>query len=125
MPDIFIGTDTTNYTPYYNQVVNHAYTYQFAYNYTDRHRKELSRYTTWQELEKELNKRNWLPEFVSFCEEKGVEPNKAEIKKSEQLIRRIVNAYIVRNILDDEGFYPLYERDDQISRKAIEVLSGK
>jgi hypothetical protein len=33
-----------------------------------------------------------------------------------------VNAYIVRNILNDEGFYPLFERDDDITKKAIEVL---
>ena len=36
---------------------------------------------------------------------------------------RLLNAYIVRNILGDEGFFPLFERDDEITKKAIEVLS--
>ena len=65
MPDIFVGRDTTLYTPYFNQVANRAYTYQFAYQYTDKHRKELSRYTTWQALEKHLKQANWMPEFVA------------------------------------------------------------
>ena len=123
MPDIFVGRDTTLNTPWYNQCVNLAYTYQFAYRYTDLHRKELEKYKDWQSLEKHLLKQNILREFVAFAEEKGVEPNEAEIQKSRPLITRILNAYIVRNILGDEGFFPLFERDDEITRKAVEVLS--
>lgn len=123
MPDIFVGRDTTLYTPYFNIVSNLAYTYQFAYQYTDRHRQELSQYTTWQELEKHLLRANWVNEFIDYAQEKGIEPNYEEIAKSRPLLIRIVNAYIVRNILGDEGFYPLYERDDEITQRAVEVLS--
>lgn len=123
MPDVFVGRDTTLYTPYFNIVTNRAYTYQFAYQYTDRHRKELSRYTTWQALEKHLKQADWLPEFVAFAQEKGVEPNQAQIDKSRPLLERLVNAYIVRNMLNDEGFFPLFERDDDITRTAIKCLS--
>ena len=31
--------------------------------------------------------------------------------------------YIVRNILGDEGFFPLFERDDEITQKAVEALT--
>ena len=122
MPDVFVGRDTTLYTPYFNIVVNRAYTYQFAYQYTDRHRKELSQYKDWQSLEKHLLKANWVPEFVAFAKEKGVEPNPEQLAKSKPLLVRLVNAYIVRNILNDEGFFPLFERDDDITKKAIEVI---
>ena len=123
MPDVFVGRDTTLNTPYFNIVANRAYTYQFAYQYTDRHRKELSQYTDWQSLEKHLLKANWVPEFVAFAKEKGVEPNPEQLAKSKPLLVRLVNAYIVRNILNDEGFFPLFERDDDITQKAIEQLT--
>ena len=123
MPDVFVGRDTTLYTPYFNQVVNRAYTYQFAYQYTDRHRQELNQYKDWQSLEKHLLKVNWLPEFVAFAKEKGVEPNLEQLAKSKPLLVRLVNAYIVRNILNDEGFFPLFERDDDVTKKAVEELS--
>ena len=123
MPDVFVGRDTTLYTPYFNIVVNRAYTYQFAYQYTDRHRKELSQYTDWQSLEKHLLKANWVDEFVAFAKEKGLEPNPEQLAKSKPLLLRLVNAYIVRNILNDEGFFPLFERDDDITKKALEVLT--
>ncbi|MBR1809475.1 MAG: S41 family peptidase [Paludibacteraceae bacterium] len=122
MPDIFIGRDTTLNTPWFNQTVNRALTYQFAYQYTDRNRKKLSQYKDWQSLEKYLLSANWQQEFVRFAEDKGVEPNAKEIQKSKPLLTRIVNAYIVRNILGDEGFFPLFERDDEITKRAVEEL---
>ena len=123
MPDVFIGRDTTLNTPWYNRCVNLAYTYQFAYEYTDRHRKELSKFKDWQSLEKYLLKQNVLRDFVKFAEDKGVEPNEAEIQKSRPLMTRLLNAYIVRNILGDEGFFPLFERDDEITKAAVEQLT--
>lgn len=124
MPDVFVGRDTTLNTPWFNRVVNYAYTYQFAYQYTNQHRKELSKYTSWQALEKHLNRSNWLPEFIAFAKEKGVEPNETQIEKSRPLVTRLVNAYIVRNILGDDGFFPLFERDDEITRHAIKELDS-
>ncbi len=123
MPDIFVGRDTSLYTPWFNKCVNYAYTYQFAFKYTDKHRKELSAYKDWQSLEKHLIKANWLNEFVAFAKEKGVEPNAAQIAQSSPLATRLINAYIVRNILGDEGFFPLFERDDEITKAAVEYLS--
>lgn len=123
MPDIFVGRDTTLYTPYFNKVVNKAFTYQFAFQYTDKHRKQLEKYKDWKALEKHLIDANWMPEFVKYCKEKGVEPDEAQIAKSKPLIQRLVNAYIVRNILNDEGFFPLFERDDEITKRAIEYLA--
>ena len=123
MPDIFVGRDTTLNTVWYNKCVNHAYTYQFAYQYTDRHRKELEKFKDWQSLEKHLKSANWLPEFVAFAKNKGVEPDQAQIAKSRPLLERLINAYIVRNILGDDGFFPLFERDDEITKRAIEYLS--
>jgi carboxyl-terminal processing protease len=123
MPDIFVGRDTTLNTPWYNRCVNLAYTYQFAYKYTDAHRKELSKFKDWQSLEKHLIQQDVLREFVKFAEDKGVEPNEAEIQKSRPLMTRLLNAYIVRNILGDEGFFPLFERDDEITKRAVDYLT--
>ena len=124
MPDVFVGRDTTLNTPYYNKCVNLAITYQFAYAYTDQHRKELSKFKDWQALEKYLNKQNVLRDFVAFAKEKDIAPNEEQIQKSKPLLTRLLNAYIVRNILGDEGFFPLFERDDEITKKAVEVLSN-
>lgn len=125
MPDIFVGRDTSLYSPYFNIVSNRAFTYQFAYQYADKNRKQLSRYTRWQDLEKHLIDANWVPEFVEFCQKKGVEPNYSQLEKSRPLLVRVVNAYIVRDLLGDEGFFPLFERDDDITKRAIDTFRSK
>ena len=123
MPDVFVGRDTTLNTPWFNRCVNLAYTYQFAYEYTDKHRKELSRYKDWQSLEQYLLKQDVIRDFAAYAEDKGVEKNEAEIQKSRPLMTRLLNAYIVRNMLGDEGFFPLFERDDEITKKAVDYLT--
>jgi len=123
MPDIFVGRDTMLNTPYFNVCVNKAITYQFAFDYTNRHRKELSQYNDWKKLEQHLKAANWVGEFVQFAKGKGVEPNPEQLSKSKPLLERLVNAYIVRNILGDEGFFPLFERDDEITKRAVEEMS--
>ena len=123
MPDVFVGRDTTLYTPYFNILNNRAYTYQFAYQYTNRYREELNQFDNWQALEQHLLEANWLEEMIAYAQEKGVELNEEQLAISRPLLVRYVNAYIVRNILNDEGFYPLWERDDDITKKAIEELT--
>ena len=123
MPDLFVGRDTSLYTPWFNRCVNLAYTYQFAYKYTDDHRKQLARFTDWQSLEKHLLSQGLVREFVAFAKQKGVEPDEAQIAKSSPLVSRLLNAYIVRNMLGDKGFFPLFERDDDITKTAVRALN--
>ena len=122
MPDVFVGRDTTLNTPWFNRCVNLAYTYQFAYQYTDKHRKQLAQYKDWQSLEQYLKSQNLLREFVAYAKQKDIEPDEAQIAKSAPLTTRLLHAYIVRNILGDKGFFPLFERDDEITKKAVETL---
>lgn len=134
MPDIFIGRDTSLLTPFYNKCVNMAYTYQFAYRYTDQHRKELMKQKDWKAMEQYLIRKDVVSDFLRFADEKGINaqdttllkfsqlPFDKQVATSRPLLQRLLCAYIVRNILGDEGFYPIFERDDEITKRAIEEM---
>ena len=134
LPDIFVGRDTTLYTPFYNKCVNLAYTYQFAFQYTDKHRKELQKYKDWQALEKHLLRQNILGEFLRFADKKGINAQDTtlylftsltfdeQVSKSAPLLNRLICAYIVRDVLDENAFYAIFERDDEIILRALEEL---
>ena len=134
LPDIFVGRDTTLMTPFYNKCVNMAYTYQFAFQYTDKHRKELKKFKDWESLEKHLLKHNILGEFLRFADQKGVNAKDStlyiysnlsfeeQVRKSTPLLNRLICAYIVRDVLDDNAFYAIFERDDEIILRALEEL---
>jgi carboxyl-terminal processing protease len=124
MPDYFIGQDTTSYTPYYQQAFNSMALYNFCFNYTDKNRDTLKQYKTWQELTAYLATTSYLEEFLQYAESKGIKRNPAEIKQSEELIINQLQAYICRNMLGDNGFYPVLNLNDNTVLKAVEVLES-
>lgn len=122
MPDVFVPRDTTDYTPYFNKVLNYGYTYQFAFQYADKYREQLNRFKTWEEMERYLDGRNIVGEFVAFAEAKGVTPNWKEINKSKRLLERQLKAYVTRNILGESGFFPLFYKYDPTVKRALQEL---
>jgi len=122
MPDIFVARDTSKYTPYLTKVINYGYIYQFAFQYTDRNRTKLNGFKTWQDMDNYLTAENLLNEFTTFAAAKGVAPNAREIGISKELISNQIKAYIIRNILGDNGFYPILFKNDEAVKKALEVF---
>ncbi|NLO72160.1 MAG: S41 family peptidase [Porphyromonadaceae bacterium] len=122
MPDIFVPRDTSKYSPYLTKVVNYGYTYQFAFQYTDKNRAALKKYKNWQEMEKFLSTQNLLNEFIAFANVKGVKPVKREIDISKDVINNQIKSYIVRNMLGDSNFFPMVNKEDEAIKKALVEL---
>lgn len=74
-------------------------------------------------MEKHLEAQNIVQQFISFAQTKGVQPNAREIAKSRRILDTQLKAYIIRNILNDEGFFPMFYKNDKTVLKAIEVLN--
>lgn len=123
MPDIFVSRDTLGVSAYFNRLVNKALIYKFALQYTERHRAELKRFDDWKALDVHLSAQNLFPEMVAFGEKNGVKGSDADRRESRSLICEHINSYIVRNILGDDGFFPLLYRDDITVRRAVEELN--
>ena len=125
MPDYFVARDTSEYTVYLNKVVNYGYIYQFAFQYTDKNRKTLNAIKGWQNIEKYLDKQPLLGDFTTFAASKGVVPNAKQIAISRNFLLTQLKSYITRNIQGDEGFYPLYYKNDKTVLKALEVIRNQ
>lgn len=122
MPDYFVARDTSEYTVYLNKVVNYGYIYQFAFQYTDKNRKTLNAIKGWQNIEKYLDSQQLLSQFTAFAATKGIAPNAKQIAISGNFLLMQLKSYITRNIQGDEGFYPLYYKNDKTVLKALEVI---
>ncbi len=122
MPDIFVARDTNQYTPYLTKIINYGYLYQYAFKYTDQNRQKLKTFKTWSDMNEYLSKQTLLEDFVKFAEGKGVAANMKEINISKKFILHLLKAYITRNILGDEGFYPLFFQQDETVIKALEEI---
>lgn len=120
MPDFFIPADTLGFSKYYNKVSQKGLVYQFALDYADANRKTLSELHNSSEFEKYFRNKNLLPEFVSYASQKGVPVDNKDLKTSQQIIDNQLKAYIARNILGEEGFYPIIKNIDKVLLTAIE-----
>ncbi|WP_455628004.1 S41 family peptidase [Parabacteroides chinchillae] len=122
MPDIFIPRDTSGITSYYSSIINSGVLYLYALEYSDRNHKKLASFKTWQDMYKYLQHQPLLTDFTNFAATKGIKKRPTLINISGKLIENQLQAYIVRNFFDDEGFYPIFYNDDVTLKRAIEIL---
>lgn len=124
MPDIFVPLDTSGITPYFNRVASRNLIYRFAFNFTDAHRKELVKMKDYKDIVKFLEKLDIVEKFTAFARKSGIEPNTQQLKQSMQLLKVQLMASVARNVIDNEGFYPIIKEIDNTLLKAIEVISS-
>ena len=122
MPDVFIPGDTTHVTPYYNSVINKSLLYKYAFEYVNKNRAKLSKAQDYKELLAMLNSEKILKEFIRYAADNGVPAQYSEINTSRQTLIRLLQAYIARDIMGDEAFYPIFMRDDNVIAKACQLI---
>ncbi|MDA3778691.1 MAG: S41 family peptidase [Bacteroidales bacterium] len=122
MPDIFVSIDTSGFSKYLAKISNMGLIYEFAFNYVDNNRKLLSKFDNYIEITKYLEKKNVFEEFIDYAASEGISREIEGYEKSEKLLRTQLKAYIARNIIDNEGFYPIIKDVDKTLQKCISVL---
>jgi carboxyl-terminal processing protease len=125
MPDVFVPSDTSDVTPFFTKLVNHAVIYKFALNYSDENRQFLKSKKNWATLEVFLEEENLMKELLQFAEKREILASRGEVKKSERLIKKQLYAYIARNTLGEEEFYRALNQTDECVQIAIGKLNNK
>jgi carboxyl-terminal processing protease len=119
MPDKFVPVDTSGVSQYFVKV--RPYIYRFALNYTEKYRETLTKFTE-SDLKKYLDKQPLLDQFIEFAASNNVKKDPTGLKTSGKIIHIQLEAYIARNILDNKGFYPIWEEIDTTLKYAIDYL---
>jgi len=122
MPDYFIPYDTAGITPFFMKINQAQLIYNFALAYSDQHREELSVYNKVDELSDYLDSQNVVEKFRAHMQANGFVPSAAEWKESRLIIKTQLKAYIARNFLDNEGFYPIIQAIDNTLTQAVKLV---
>lgn len=123
MPDVYVPlvNDSTEY--YFNRIVNKGLLYQYAFEYTDKHRVQLKSYKTVESFDRSFKVTDAMfNELVKQAEEKGIKGTEEQRQVARRESDILLKAYIARNLFDDEGFYPIYAPMDEVLQKALEEL---
>ena len=122
MPDIFVPQDTTGMTSYFRMAVNRGLTIQFSFQYTDRNRQKLQKYTNAEDLLKYLKTQNILEKFAQFAESKGLKRRNILMYQSKELFDRNLYGNIIYNMLNMEEYLKYLNQSDKTVLKALEIL---
>ena len=126
MPDIFVPMERIDENKFYYELLNKGLLYTWAFDYTDQNREALHKYTTFEDFNSQFTiTPSLFDDIISFCKEKGVEPDQKLISEAEQKLKTLVKAYIARNLFDDAGFYPIYHKIDDGFIKAVESVNER
>lgn len=120
MPDIFVPLDTTGVTDYFIAIRNTGLLYRYALKYTEDNRETLRKINELPALSKWLDEQNLLAKFVVYAGQNGVPAKKDQIAVSGNIIAVQLKAYIARNMLDNKGFYPIWQ---EIDRTLLDALN--
>ena len=123
MPDIYVPLvdDSTEY--YFNRIVNLGLLYQYAFDYTDKHRAQLKSYKTVAAFDRSFVVTDAMFDaLVHLADEKGIVGTEEQRQVARRETNTLLKAYIARNLFDDEGFYPIYAPMDEVLQRAIEEL---
>lgn len=122
MPDVFVPIDTVTNTKLYRELARKALIYNFALSYTEQHREDLIKFSDYKQIIKYLESRKVYAKFLQDVSKSGIKMTANELLKSEKLVKTYLYAYICRNIIDNNGFYPVLQQVDPELLKAIELL---
>ncbi|HNT92538.1 MAG: PDZ domain-containing protein [Bacteroidales bacterium] len=124
MPDIFIPIDTMGITDYFLAIRNSGLIYRYALKFTEDNRETLGKFTDLPELREWLDNQDLLSKFVAFAGENGIPAQREQISISANVITVQLKAYIARNMLDNKGFYPLWQEIDKTLLEALNYIGN-
>lgn len=125
MPDIFIPADTSGMSDYYDKINRKGCEYQFCIEYTDKNREILSKFKTPDEFVKYLKSQNIFEQFAEYAETQGIKRDAKGIAISREILETRIMALIARNVIDNDGFYPIFQNIDKTLMESINIVENK
>lgn len=121
-PDLFVPEDTTLYTPYYREAVIHGYIRQFAFEYTDKNRETLARFSRMADLEKYLTHQNLPEKFAQHAASHGLQRRNLMLQKSRVLFERFIIGNIIYNAMTQQEYQEYINKSDPTVLRALQVI---
>lgn len=124
IPDVFVPLDTAGRSHYLGEVLYNGLVNDFAFDFADKQRAKLKEiYPSVESFDQNFSISPVVfNDFVAYAQKNGVKPNEKQVKVSEHLLKLQLKALIARNIWNNSGFYPIMQKDDNVLKKALELM---
>ncbi|WP_370090186.1 S41 family peptidase [Ekhidna sp.] len=121
-PDFFVPLDTAQNTRYMNRLFSTNSLQEYTVRYAQENRVKLADMGFKKYESSFVVTDQMLNDLIEIAKGNGLKLNQGEFNRSKNLIKLLTKAYIARGIWDNEGFYPIFNQQDEIFQKAIQLM---
>jgi carboxyl-terminal processing protease len=127
IPDIFVPLDTSSLYRYYNQLQRSNVLYNFVLEYIDQNRTKLFRqYPVFQKFNNGFSVNDDMIEsMIKKGEKENIKRDPESIQFTRPVFKKEIKAYIARDLYATKYFYQVYNEDDTMLKKAMQVIRNK
>jgi len=123
MPDYFVPLDTVGNSRLLSRLFNSNSMSEFCLKYYNDNKKELDN-ISYKDYRASFEVTDTiLQNLLQVGKENGVDSNEKEFIKSTPLLKIYTKAYIARNIWQNDGFFPIFNEQNEILNKAMTLLN--
>lgn len=126
-PDVSVATDTSQYTPYWGNLVRKGVIIDFVISYMDQHRAQLTAaYPTVEAYIKNFRiDQQILDELQAAAAKKEITVEAAELEKSRTILSRQMKALIAQKLWNINEYYMVLNAEgDEVVEKALEIFQN-
>ena len=126
MPDYYVPLDTTIYTKFHRELAAKSIVIQHNLRYVDNHRKELQgRWTDFADYKANYEvPQSVIDAIIAEGEKQGVKPrDEAELAKTIPYLRLQLKALIARDLWDMSEYFSVFNEQNAMVNKALEILT--
>ncbi len=124
VPDIFVARDTLGMTSYFKEAYLGGLLFQYAYDFVDKYRTDLSQCNNMKEVTTVVKKKNLIEGFASYAEKAGLKRRNLMIQRSHKLLTTYITSAIIGDLLDDSEAAEYANQTDKAVMQAIALLAA-
>jgi carboxyl-terminal processing protease len=122
MPDYFVPLDTINTSEYLNRLFSHNAVQEYTFRYVNTQKEQLKEMGYERFFSNFTVTDDMLKSLMAVGASNGVKPSPSALKKEKRQFQLHLKAQIARQVWDSEGFYPIYNQDNDILQQAIKLF---
>ncbi|MEX0883221.1 MAG: S41 family peptidase, partial [Cyclobacteriaceae bacterium] len=122
MPDYFVPLDTSLTSAYVNRLFSSESPREFILDYQEKHKKKFDSMAFEDFYDNFEVSDAMLDDLVQLGESNEVKFIDKDFEKSKPYLKTLIKAYLARNIYDENAFYKIFNKNNEIYQQAIKLL---
>jgi carboxyl-terminal processing protease len=122
MPDFFVPLDTSSNSHFLNELYSSNSIFEYAFHYANKNGEKLEKMGFDEFFKSFIVTDQMLDGLMKIATRNKVKMDYTELKSKKTIYQMHLKAQIARKIWGNEGFYPVYNKTNEIYKQALRLI---